>query len=93
MTPQYILKQTRRERDMTLGQIAEMLDTSNQRVSQWEQGDAIPVERIRAWANEKRFPEWVHNMAWQMWLAHLEQQHTALGEQMDEVRQSIGIES
>ena len=93
MTPQHILQKTRRELGMKLSQMAEALDTSNQRVSQWENGDSIPIERIKAWATEERFnQEWIRYMAWQMWFAYIKRAHTALGEQMQELQHAIPIE-
>jgi len=89
MTPNDVLRETRSEAGKTLGEMAEALDTSNQRVSQWEHGDPVPLERIRAWANEKRFPVWVRVMAHQMWQAHLEQAHDELGRQIEELRTTV----
>ncbi len=83
MTPNQILKKFRRDRECTLEQIAELLGLTRARLSQYESGDAIPVGRIREWSNASHLPEWARNMAYQMWLASLEQAHDALGEQLE----------
>ncbi len=96
MTPNQILKKFRREREYTLEQMAELLGLTRARLSQYENGDAIPVGRIRDWSNAPQLPEWARNMAYQMWLATLEQVHDALGKQLealsDQVRQGTVLQ-
>jgi len=83
MTPNQVLKQFRRERELTHEQMAEVLGLTRARLSQYESGDSIPAERIREWSNSSKLPDWARHMAYQMWLAWLEQQHVAIGEQIE----------
>ena len=48
MSPNQILKQTRRDLGLTLESMAETLGMTTQRLSQWERGDEIPAERIKS---------------------------------------------
>jgi hypothetical protein len=89
MTPNQILKQTRRFHEMTMEQMAQILGLTTQRISQLEKGDAIPVDRIRDWARSSQLPDWASRMADQMWLAALEQQHAAIGEQIAALSQVV----
>ncbi len=89
MSPNQIFKQVRRDRNLTLEAMAETLGMTTQRLSQWERGDSIPAERIRDWANNPRLPEWARSMAYQLWLATLEQQYGAIGEQMTALGQLV----
>ena len=89
MSPNQILKQTRRDLGLTLESMAETLGMTTQRLSQWERGDEIPAERIKGWANNARLPDWALNLAYQLWLASLEQQHAAIGDQMQELGQLV----
>lgn len=89
MTPNQVLKRTRRFREMTLSQMAECLGLTTQRISQMERGDPIPVERIYEWSNSPGLPEWAHRMAYEMWLAVLEQQQLVIGEQIEVLRKTL----
>ena len=89
MSPNQILKQTRRDLGLTLESMAETLGMTTQRLSQWERGDEIPAERIKGWANNARLPHWARNLAYQLWLESLEQQHAAIGDQMQELGQLV----
>lgn len=89
MSPNQLLKQVRRDRNLTLEAMAETLGMTTQRLSQWERGDSIPPERIQIWANDKRLPEWARALAYQLWLASLEQQYGAIGEQMQVLGQLV----
>jgi transcriptional regulator with XRE-family HTH domain len=80
--PYQVLKQTRRDRNMTMEQLAETLGLTTQRISQFERGATVPLQRIREWAGDQKLPDWARAMAKQMWLAALEQQYTAIGEQI-----------
>ncbi len=74
---------------MTHEQTAEILGVTRARLSQYESGDQIPLERIQEWCNSPKLPAWAHVMAYQMWLAalelQLEQQQTAFGEQFKDL--------
>jgi transcriptional regulator with XRE-family HTH domain len=85
MTPNQILKQVRKERDLTTEQMAEIFGLTRARWSQFEQGDPMPIERIKGWATDARLPDWAREFARQLWLASLEQQHVALGEQIEQL--------
>jgi transcriptional regulator with XRE-family HTH domain len=85
MTPNQILKQVRRERDITLEQMAEIFGLTRARWSQFEQGDPMPIDRIRDWAENPRLPAWARDLAVRMWLAAIEQQHEALSEQIEQL--------
>ena len=89
MTPNQVLKQFRRERELTHEQMAEVLGLTRARLSQYERGDSIPAERFREWSNSSRLPEWTRHMAYRMWLAWLEQQHAAIGEQIVALSQVV----
>ena len=89
MSPNQILKQTRRDLGLTLESMAETLGMTTQRLSQWERGDEIPAERIKGWANNARLPDWARNLAYQLWLESLEQQHAEIGDQMQELGQLV----
>ena len=89
MNPNRILKQTRRQHEMTLGQMARYLGLTTQRISQIENGDSIPVERIQQWSTSPNLPTWIQNMAHTMWLALLEQQQLAIDKQMDDLRTAL----
>lgn len=89
MTPNQVLKRTRRFREMTLSQMAECLGLTTQRISQMERGDPIPVERIHEWSNSSSLPEWAHRMAYEMWLSVLEQQQVVIGEQIKVLRRTL----
>lgn len=85
MTPNQILRNVRREREMSQEQMADLLGLTRARLNQYELRDSIPPERIKDWSNNGRLPDWVKNMAYQMWLASLEQQHAAINEQIQEL--------
>jgi transcriptional regulator with XRE-family HTH domain len=89
MTPNQILKKFRREREYILEQMAELLGLTRARLSQYENGDAIPVGRIREWSNAPQLPEWARNMAYQLWLATLEQAHDALADQLEALNDRV----
>jgi len=82
MTPNQILKQVRKERDLTGEQMAEIFGLTRARWSQFEAGDPIPMERIREWATNARLPDWARTFARQLWL---EQQNAELGEQIEQL--------
>ena len=44
----------------------------------------MPIERINEWALNSDLPDWARDPG-QLWLASLEQQHAALGEQMEQM--------
>jgi transcriptional regulator with XRE-family HTH domain len=85
MTPNQILKQVRKERSLTTEQMAEIFGLTRARWSQFENGDPMPIDRIKDWAGNPRLPEWAREFARQLWLASLEQQHAALGEQIEQL--------
>lgn len=90
MTPGQILKKARREREMTLEQMAEVLGLTRARINQYETSDQqIPADRIKEWVNNPRLPDWARNLAYQLWLGTLEQQHETLGEQMTQLGQLL----
>lgn len=89
MTPGQILKRTRKEREMTLEQMAETFGLTRARLNQYETSDSIPPDRIRDWANNPRLPEWARALAYQLWLATLEQQYATIGEQMTQLGQLV----
>lgn len=82
MTPNHILKATRRERDLTQDDMADALGISTARVNQFEKGESIPLDRIRDWCSNPRLPDWARRMAEQMWHSALEQQQLSLSEQI-----------
>lgn len=84
-----ILKQIRRDRNMTLEQMAETFGLTRARLNQYETGDTIPAERIREWANNERLPDWARNLAYQLWLASLEQRQASMGEEMQQLGQLV----
>ena len=63
--------------------MAEVFGLTRARWSQFEQGDPMPIERIKNWATDTHLPEWAREFARQLWLASLEQQHNFLGEQIE----------
>ena len=89
MTPNQILKTFRRDRDMTHEQMAELFGLTRARLSQYESGSPIPPDRIQEWANNNRLPDWARGMAYQMWLASLEQQHSAIGDQISQLEHLV----
>ncbi len=90
MTPGQILKRARREREMTLEQMAEVFGLTRARINQYEtSSQMIPPERIKDWANDPRLPEWARALAYQLWLASLEQQYATIGEQMQVLGQLV----
>ncbi len=84
-----ILKQVRRERDLTDEQIAQVFGLTRARWNQYAQGQPIPIERIREWAGRSDLPDWARTLVCQLWLAMLEAQHAALGEQMQELAEMV----
>lgn len=82
MTPNQLLKATRRERDLTQDDMADALGISTARINQFEKGESIPLDRIRDWCSNPRLPDWARHMAEQMWYATLEQQHQSIGDQI-----------
>ena len=88
MTPAQILRKSRRDRNVTLATMAEWLGTSNQRVSQWESGDAIPAERVSAWIKDETLPDWVRQMAREIEIAALWAEHAALGARIDQLAEA-----
>jgi len=94
MTPGQILKKARREREMTLEQMAEIFGLTRARINQYETSDQmIPAERIKEWCNNPRLPEWARTLSFQLWLATLDQTHEQLGEQMVQLGQLIADRS
>jgi transcriptional regulator with XRE-family HTH domain len=89
VNPNRILRQTRRQHEMTLGQMARYLGLTTQRISQIENGDSIPVERIQQWSTSPDLPAWIQSMAHTMWLAVLEKQQLAIDKQMDDLRTAL----
>lgn len=89
MNAAQILRKARRDHDATLAEIAEWLGTSNQRVSQWESGDAIPAERVTAWIKDEAVPGWVRQMAREIEVAMLKHEHEVLGERIESLAQAI----
>ena len=85
MSTGQILKQIRRERNLTDEQIAEIFGLTRARWNQYAQGQPIPIERIHEWARRSDLPDWARALVYQLWLSMLEAQHTALGEQMQEL--------
>jgi transcriptional regulator with XRE-family HTH domain len=85
MTPNQILKKVRKERNLSGEQMAEIFGLTRARWSQFESGDPMPIERIRDWSLDSRLPDWARDFARQLWLASLEQQHAALGEQLEQM--------
>jgi len=83
MTPSKIFKATRREREMTMNDFADVLGISTGRVSQIEKGENVSLERIQEWVQDARLPDWARDMAKQMWLAHLGQQLSLINVQFD----------
>lgn len=73
MTPNQLLRKVRKEHDLTLAEMAELLDTSHQRVAQWEGGDPIPQERIDNWTKNEALPDWVRSMAFDLAIASVRQ--------------------
>lgn len=71
MRPSQILHKTRREHELTLEAMAEVLDTSRQRVHQWENGDDIPQERIDQLLKNESIPDWAKKMVMDMSLASI----------------------
>lgn len=78
-----IIRQSRLNRGLTLEAMAEVLETSKQRMSQLESGTrSLPFESIREWATNPTYPDWVHNMARSLWIIHL-------NTEVDEMKSSI----
>lgn len=69
MTPSQILHKTRREHELTLEAMAEVLDTSRQRVHQWENGETIPQDRIDQLLKNENIPAWAKKMVMDMSIA------------------------
>jgi len=69
--------------------MCDVLGVSNQRVSQWENGDPIPLERIREWALDDRLPDWARVMVHQMWLAAIQQDQVRIGMQIADLQRQL----
>lgn len=91
MTPQVILRKTRLAHELTLEDMANLLDTSKQRLSQYESGDNIKDEKLTEWAKNDKLPQWVRDMAWQAYIASVRDQIAALSTRLNEIEQHIGI--
>ncbi len=87
--PNDILRQTRRDQDLTLDEMADWLGVSTQRIGQWENGDVIPLKRIQRWASNTEFPTWLWQMALQMWLASLGLTLLQFGEQLQALQAQL----
>jgi transcriptional regulator with XRE-family HTH domain len=83
MTPNQIIRKTRREREMSGEELAEVLGLTRARLSQYENGDPIPPERVQAWLDNKQLPDWARTMCLQIWHASIEQQHQTLSDQIN----------
>lgn len=79
MAPNTVLWKARREHGASLAQMGLWLGTSGQRVSQWEKGEPIPVERLIAWQQDIALPEWIKEMARSLELADLRERQSAIG--------------
>lgn len=88
MAAKDILRKTRREHEITLAQMGEWLGTTSQRVGQWESGDTMPAERISRWTKDSSVPDWVRQMARDLEIAILKQEHAALGERIAQLERT-----
>ncbi len=86
-----ILRKTRCDHKLTLAQVSDILGVSNQRVSQWEGGADIPLERIREWASDDRLPDWARVMVHQMWLAAVQQDQARIGSQIADLQKQLTL--
>lgn len=93
VTSNQILKKTRRDREMTLSAMCDILGVSNQRISQWENGAPVPLERICEWANDERLPDWARAMAHQMWLAAIQQDYARIGTQIADLQKQLATQA
>lgn len=89
MTPNQLLRKARKDHDLTLAEMAELLDTSNQRVHQWENGDPIPQERIDNWTKNEALPDWVRKMAYGLAIASVRQVVQTSEERLSELETRI----
>lgn len=89
MTPNQLLRKARKAHDLTLAEMAELLDTSNQRVHQWENGDPIPQERIDNWTKNQDLPEWVRGMAFDIAIASVRQVIEVSSERLNDLENRI----
>ncbi len=90
-TPSLLLRQIRRERNLTLEQMANALDTSKQRISQIENGSPVPFDRIRDWAENSRYEGWVQRMAYQLWVAYLQLETSSIQASINELKSRLPI--
>lgn len=77
-TPQQTLTNYRKQHDLTLEALADLLDTSKQRLYQYGAGDPIPFDRIKEWATNPAYDPKVKELAYQLWIAHLYQEINGL---------------
>jgi transcriptional regulator with XRE-family HTH domain len=61
-----IIRKYRKAEGLTIYEAGKILDVSYARVSQWENGETIPLQRIRFWKIDPEKPEWVRQMAEEM---------------------------
>ena len=84
--PNQLLRATRRQHNLTLDEIADLLGNSTQRIGQWEKGDPIPLNRIQAWTHNAELPGWVRKMALQMWFISLAQAQAQFEAQLKDLQ-------
>lgn len=89
MTPNQLLRKARKDHDLTLAEMATLLDTSNQRVSQWESGDPITQDRIDSWTKDESLPEWVRKMAFDIAIASVRQTIQTSSDRLTELESRI----
>lgn len=81
-----VLIQFRQQYDLTDDELAEVLGLTRARWNQYEHREPIPLERIHAWVLKPNLPDWARQLVNELWLAHIRQQHQAVGEQLQQLR-------
>lgn len=65
---------------ITLEDMAALLGVTPQRVNQWENGQAVPLKRLKQWTEDKALPSWVRLVAHEMLKAEIAKK---MGELLD----------
>lgn len=86
-----MLRRARLAHDLSLDELAHLLDTSRQRLHQFEGGQPIPPERLMAWATNDSLPRWVRELAYQLRILQLEQSFAALAGQLAQLKHAAPL--
>ena len=78
-----LMKISRLKQKATLDDLSNLLGLSKQRLSQFENGEAVPIERLKEWARNETLPAWVRLMAYEMWTTAIPAELEQLAEKIN----------